>query len=35
MIQDLKSLAIIDPENAGGLIAFYREKLSQMENERT
>ena len=34
MINDLKTLAIVDPENAGGLMAYYREKILQMEEER-
>lgn len=34
MIEDIRSLAAVDPQNYGGLLAFYREKIRLMENER-
>jgi coiled-coil domain-containing protein 77 len=34
MIEDIKQLAAVDPQNYGGLLAFYREKIRLMENER-
>jgi len=30
----MRSLAAVDPQNYGGLLAFYREKIRLMENER-